>query len=146
MLWSRVAGDLLDLAALGLAFTGKKNCAARLLAATGAVAGATAIDIIAAAGAQAARRGDEVHFQHELALNATPDEAAQFFNDLPDPSEDICLLPTLRHAVRFDPAPGGRGSIMRLDAEVGGSGRSFRRSEERLLADEMQRFKQLLEA
>jgi uncharacterized membrane protein len=45
-MWSRVAGDALDLAALGAAMGSGKNSRAKLIAATGAVLGVTALDVI----------------------------------------------------------------------------------------------------
>src|SRR5215212_4421180 len=44
--WSRVAGDALDLAMLGAAFAMPKTNRTRLAAATAAVAGVTALDVI----------------------------------------------------------------------------------------------------
>jgi hypothetical protein len=46
--WSRVAGDAIDLAYLGAAFTGEENNKARLVGATVAVLGVTALDIMCA--------------------------------------------------------------------------------------------------
>ena len=46
--WSRVAGDALDLAFLGSAFAGKENNKRRLTGATIAVLGVTALDIMCA--------------------------------------------------------------------------------------------------
>ena len=47
-LWARVAGDMLDLASLGVAFTSKDRSAGKLAGATAAVAGVTALDILTA--------------------------------------------------------------------------------------------------
>lgn len=46
--WTRVAGDVLDLALLGAAFTSRRSNRARLAAATASVAGAMVMDIITA--------------------------------------------------------------------------------------------------
>ena len=46
--WSRVLGDAVDLAYLGAAFTGKENNKNRLLGATIAVLGVTALDVMCA--------------------------------------------------------------------------------------------------
>ena len=51
---SRVAGDIMDLPLLGLAFTGPGARPERLSAATAAVAGVTALDIIATRESEAA--------------------------------------------------------------------------------------------
>jgi uncharacterized membrane protein len=45
--WARVAGDAMDLALLGSALRGRSTSAARTLAATGAVVGALAADVVA---------------------------------------------------------------------------------------------------
>jgi uncharacterized membrane protein len=47
-LWSRVAGDVLDLASLAAAMTSRRTRRGRALLATAAVAGVTALDIVAA--------------------------------------------------------------------------------------------------
>ncbi|MFO0849176.1 MAG: hypothetical protein U0871_11575 [Gemmataceae bacterium] len=48
-LWSRVAGDVMDLATLGVAYAeGDRRDRGRVLAAAGAVAGVTALDIVCA--------------------------------------------------------------------------------------------------
>ena len=46
-LWARVAGDALDLAVLGSAFAGAPGRRANVGFATGAVAGVTALDVLA---------------------------------------------------------------------------------------------------
>jgi uncharacterized membrane protein len=46
--WARVAGDLVDLACLGAAFTSRRADRGRLAKAAGAVAGATALDLLCA--------------------------------------------------------------------------------------------------
>ena len=46
--WTRVAGDVVDLALLGAAFTSNRSNRARLAAATASVLGATMVDVIAA--------------------------------------------------------------------------------------------------
>lgn len=44
-LWARVAGDVIDMAALGTAFNGARRRRGRIAAALAAVAGVTALDI-----------------------------------------------------------------------------------------------------
>ena len=46
--WGRVAGDIIDLACLGAAFTSERSNRGRLTAAVAAVAGATAMDVLCA--------------------------------------------------------------------------------------------------
>ena len=46
--WGRVAGDIIDLACLGAAFTSGRSNRARLMTAATAVAGATALDVLCA--------------------------------------------------------------------------------------------------
>ena len=45
-MWARVAGDVMDLAALGSAFAGSKGKRGRIAAALAAVAGVTALDFV----------------------------------------------------------------------------------------------------
>ena len=52
-LWSRVGGDLMDLALLGTAFTSKGANARRAAATTAAVAGVTVVDVCAASASRA---------------------------------------------------------------------------------------------
>ena len=47
-LWSRVAGDVLDLATLAAAMTSRRSRRGRIMIATAAVAGVTALDLVAA--------------------------------------------------------------------------------------------------
>jgi hypothetical protein len=55
-LWSRVAGDAMDLALLGAAFRSYRGRALRLAAATAAVAGVTLLDVMCSRGLSRARR------------------------------------------------------------------------------------------
>jgi uncharacterized membrane protein len=82
-LWSRVAGDMMDLALLGVAFGGDDVQRRSLAAATAAVAGVTALDVMAgrSRGARQAKRHIERVF-HSMTVNGSPDEVYRFWRDL----------------------------------------------------------------
>lgn len=83
-LWGRVAGDALDLALLGAAFGGSRNRRARLAVATAAVAGVTAMDVLAARTAprsrwQPARR---IEVGAAVTVKGEPDELYRHWRSL----------------------------------------------------------------
>jgi uncharacterized membrane protein len=204
-MWSRFAGDLVDLALLGAALSDRKSERGRAAAATAAVAGVTALDFLAARKLQ--RSGPEAEpdqpfaFRRTLAVNCAPSEAYAFwrnFQNLPRfmehleavheqggarsrwvvkapaggtvecdaeivedrPNERIAWR-TLEDAdvrnsgsVSFEPAPGGRGTLisveMRYEPPAGAVGRTVAKlfgedPEEQVEAD-LKRFKHVLEA
>lgn len=87
-IWSRVAGDMLDLALLGGALAGRDSARhrGRLLAATAAVAGVTALDIASAA--RLSRNGSiqklvlPIHVARSVTLSRTPEEVYRFWRQL----------------------------------------------------------------
>jgi hypothetical protein len=162
LLWSRVAGDILDLSLLGVAFGSARNHRDRVLAATAAVVGVTALDVVAARrmtaidvpGAGTVLKGGRLVVEKTLGINASTEDAQRLLDELPAQSTTFECLADIKHAVHFEPAPRGRGSIMRVSVEVkprGGVFGSFlkkavRKSEEQLVYEDMRKFKQLLEA
>jgi uncharacterized membrane protein len=85
-LWSRVAGDAVDLSFLRTAMSGNESDRRRAVAATAAVVGVTILDIIAAerlgrtgAPRESARRG--VRVAHAVTLNRPIEEVYQFWRD-----------------------------------------------------------------
>jgi uncharacterized membrane protein len=68
-MWGRVAGDLLDLSAMGAAFASPATDRKRLAAATAAVAGVTALDL--ACSLQLSRNGDHAESTAVLVRKAT---------------------------------------------------------------------------
>ena len=93
-MWSRVAGDAMDLALLGAAMTSEDNDKARVVAATAAVAGVAALDIycsqqLSKNGADASlssREYDDATREpvHEMVtVNASPEACYRMWRDLP---------------------------------------------------------------
>lgn len=83
-LWSRVAGDALDLASLGVALTAPDAKRGKIAFATASVLGVTALDLICAQQLSQGNRG--IHAQGSIIVNRTPDEVYRFwrsFQNLP---------------------------------------------------------------
>jgi uncharacterized membrane protein len=78
-LWSRVGGDAVDLGLLGAAFTTPKANRGRLAAATAAVAGVTALDVICSR--QLSRHAGPLHVTQSVAINRPPEELYRFWRD-----------------------------------------------------------------
>ena len=136
-LWSRVGGDALDLATLGAAAREERSDPTRLALAAAAVAGVTALDLIAA------RRVDESHDDFPDFTVKMSDEQAITVKTSLEMVETAWVewcasgLSKLKnnYAVRFEPAPGARGTEVHLSG--GGS--------TGMLREELRRFKQRLE-
>jgi len=80
-LWGRVAGDILDLASLAAAMASDNNCRGRVIAATAAVAGVTALDVYC--GSQlSSGSGGPVEISRSIAINRSADEIYQFWRQL----------------------------------------------------------------
>src|SRR4051794_17780456 len=81
-LWSRVAGDAMDLALLGAAMTSSSSNRTRLTAATAAVAGVTALDVYCSqqmtrstsSGAMTTRSATPEPVRETVSVNASPEE------------------------------------------------------------------------
>jgi uncharacterized membrane protein len=136
-LWSRVGGDALDLATLTSAAADEGTNRGRLAFATAAVMGVAALDVLCAQRLSTAAGDDEgfgAHLEREQAVT------------IRSPLEEVeagwvkwCASGYARlknnYAVRFEPAPGARGTEMHLAG--GGSKGTVRQ--------ELRRFKQLME-
>ncbi|WP_336213877.1 SRPBCC family protein [Nonomuraea sp. LPB2021202275-12-8] len=80
--WSRVAGDAMDLALLGTALTGRSGGRRRrVAAATAAVTGITALDVLCAVRGSRARRGP-LKLRASIMINRPRDEVYLFWRDL----------------------------------------------------------------
>jgi uncharacterized membrane protein len=83
--WSRVAGDALDLATLGAAFASPKAKPGKLIAATAAVAGVTALDVICAQQLSSrpgmAMKSGVMQVRKSIAINRPPEELYRFWRD-----------------------------------------------------------------
>ena len=82
--WSRVAGDALDLAALGGAFASPKSNKGRLAFATANVMAVTALDLICAqqlSSRDSTTTGGTNQVRKSLIINRAPEELYQFWHD-----------------------------------------------------------------
>ncbi|HEY2897941.1 MAG TPA: SRPBCC family protein, partial [Gemmatimonadaceae bacterium] len=85
--WSRVAGDVMDLSMLGTAMTKDDADRSRLNAATAAVIGVTALDIVAGNGLstqQSARNGGRasgIHVRRSITVGRPREEVYSFWHD-----------------------------------------------------------------
>ncbi|MFC0505934.1 SRPBCC family protein [Micromonospora costi] len=201
--WTRVAGDAMDLALLGRAMADRCGERRRRVAfTTAAVAGITALDLIAATRASRARRarGRLIRIDLGVTVNRSPAEAYRFWRDIENlprfmshvesiRAEDLrrshwmARGPAGRHIewdaeivddqpnrsiawrsmpgtrvpnagrVRFVPAPGDRGTEVRVQLgyapPAGSLGRAvaklFGEEPEQQVRDDLRRFKQVLE-
>ena len=197
--WSRVAGDALDLASLGMAFTAPNAKKGRLAFATANVLAVTALDVMCAR--QLSANGSQgIHASGICIVNRSPEEVYTFwrnFENLPrfmrhlesvqdmgngrsrwkargpagmevqweativadDPGKVITWRSLEGSdvdnagAVRFESAPGGRGTIIKVNIEyvpMGGAlgsviAKLFGEEPEQQMDDDLRRFKQVME-
>ena len=197
-MWSRVAGDALDLVSLGVACSAPDAKRGRITFATINVAAVTALDVIAAM--QLSNGNQGIHAQGTCIVNRAPDEVYTFwrnFQNLPrfmrhlesvedlgdgrshwvvkgpagmsvewdatiiaDEPGKVITWRSLENsdvdhagAVRFERAPGGRGTIVKVNfqynpiAGVLGAAvaKLFGEEPEQQLDDDLRRFKQVME-
>ena len=135
-LWARVAGDVLDIAALAAAPKTDRG-GAKVGAAFTSRAGALAADIAAARRlpSQPSSRADRPQeISKAFTINRPPEEVAQLWNEL-SPLGDV-----VEH-VRFDLAPGDRGTEVRVRFVP----RWFGRRSPAQVQEQLRQFKQLVE-
>jgi uncharacterized membrane protein len=120
---TRIAGDAVDLALLGAAFVPGRNRRNRLIMATTAVAGVTALDIISSRKLKQRDRlqTGEVHFRHSVTINRSREELFAFWRNF----ENLVQLTTELESVRnLDQnrsrwvAGGPAGTRVEWDAEI----------------------------
>jgi uncharacterized membrane protein len=84
--WSRVGGDAIDLALLGVAFTSPRAKRGRLTAATAAVVGVTALDVICSRElgrrSSATASGGAIRIAQAITINRSPEELYKFWQNL----------------------------------------------------------------
>lgn len=81
-LWSRVAGDGMDLALLAAALRDRRNDQRRLTATTAAIAGVTLVDLIASVrSSRSSRRGATVRERATITVRRPVDEVYGFWRD-----------------------------------------------------------------
>ncbi|MGB7923327.1 MAG: SRPBCC family protein, partial [Pyrinomonadaceae bacterium] len=122
--WSRVAGDALDLAALGVAFASPDSRKGRVAFATANVLGVTALDVLCAQ--QLSRRngtttGGAIQVKKSIAINRSPEELYSFWRDFENLPRFMNHLESVRttgegrsHWVAKAPA----GTTVEWDAEI----------------------------
>ena len=86
--WSRVAGDMMDLAMLGRAMTSSDNSRGRTVFATAAVLGVTALDMLAGQQlssspnvAVSTGEGAGIHVRKSVTVGRSPEEVYSFWHD-----------------------------------------------------------------
>ncbi|MFN7927941.1 MAG: SRPBCC family protein [Blastocatellia bacterium] len=123
--WSRVAGDAMDLALLGTAFTLPKSNRGRLVAATAAVAGVTALDVLCSQ--QVSRVANErtpgaaLRVQHAVTINRPPEELYRFWRDfqhLPRFMKHLEAIQVTGEKQSHWVARGPLGTTVEWDAEI----------------------------
>ena len=134
-LWSRVGGDAVDLVSLGAAASDEGTARAPVLLAAMAMLGVTALDLLAAS-----RAGNASESWGRSALNEQATTVKATIEDAEAAWIEWCASgrsPLVSdYAVRFELAPGARGTEVHL------AGRCSKSS----LREELRRFKQMVEA
>jgi uncharacterized membrane protein len=117
-MWTRVAGDLVDLATLGSAFGQRDARLARLAAATVAVAGVTALDVLCSAQLS---RGGPFCASSTVLIGRKPDELYPFWKDLSNVTKLEPFLESVRRLAqdrwRWRVRIGG-GPLIEIDTEI----------------------------
>src|SRR5215207_601172 len=167
-MWSRVAGDAIDLALLAQAHRHKRRDPDRLYGAVGFVGGILALDLYTAI---ALSRADRVHVrdgegstgigvEHDtrggsarvrtaITVNRGEDELRQAFRAFDWRAFDAAALESSGE-VRFLPAPGGRGTEIHVDHQPArAAGRALAKAvgkaPDQQIDDDLRRFKSCVE-
>ena len=199
-LWSRVAGDVVDLATLGVAAAATRNSAGTAIG-IASVAGVTVLDVMAARRSCAESNGQATAARAEasMMINRSPEECYNFWRRLENLPRFMMYLESVRTigerrshwtaqvtgtqiewdaeietdvpnhritwrtapeseftnsgAVEFEQAPGGRGTIVRVQMDYGNmwhalgaaAATALGKSPEQLIKKELCRFKQVME-
>jgi len=196
--WSRVAGDAIDLASLGKSFTSPAAKPGRLAFATANVMAVTALDLICASQLTNGQSG--IHAKATCIVNREPEEVYTFWRDFRNLPQFMSHLESVEElgedrsewtakgpagstvtwratiiadrpgesitwrslensdvdnagAVRFERAPGGRGTIVKVNIQyappagiLGATvARFFGEEPNQQLDDDLRRFKQVME-
>lgn len=202
--WSRVGGDAIDLALLGGAFTLPKSKRGKVVAATAAVIGVTALDVFSAkqlvSSSDATAESGAISVRQSIAINRSPEELYNFWHDFQNLPHFMKHLESVQMigegrshwiakapagttvewdaeitadqpnkliawrslegadvdsvgAVRFERAPTGHGTIVKVDMEYNPPGgvigaavaKLFGEDPDWQVKDDLRRFKQMLE-
>lgn len=117
--WSRVAGDAMDLASLGVAFTAPDAKRGRVAFATANVLAVTALDLICAK--QLSNGNQGVHAKTSCIVNATPEEVYDFwrnFENLPRFMKHLESVEDLGDGRSHWKAKGPAGTTVEWDATI----------------------------
>jgi len=157
-LWSRVAGDVLDLAMLGVALGNDRNHRGRTMGAALAVLGVTGLDILAARQlsrqrAEAVENDEQIGEQTLFRIVTIKAHPANVESDWNDWVATQGGEEARRATVTFAPAPGGRGTEVRAEltytpkaGKLGTVARKLtHKSPGQMLGQDLKRFKMLLE-
>jgi uncharacterized membrane protein len=112
--WSRVAGDALDLAALGAAFASPKSHKGRVTFATANVLAVTALDVLCAqqVSSNNSTTGGGTDVKKSIIINSSPEELYGFWRDLRN-------LPRIMHQLKSVQETGGNRSRWVANAPAG---------------------------
>lgn len=125
--WSRVAGDVMDLSMLGTAMTKDDTDRTRLNAATAAVIGVTALDIVTGSGLssqQSARNGGRtsgIHIKRSITVARPREEVYSFWHDfknLPRFMKHLESVTVMGNGRSHWKAKAPAGSTVEWDAET----------------------------
>ncbi|HWE48379.1 MAG TPA: SRPBCC family protein [Bryobacteraceae bacterium] len=201
LVWSRVAGDAMDLVSLGSALTSRKNDRLKTAGAFAAVAGVTAVDVLCAQrmSRQHHKSPTMAEAKGSIVINHSPEESYRFWRNLESLPQFMQFISRVQvtgdrqshwvaafpggksvewdaeltedvpdrriawrssrgsdvyhfGAVDFEPAPGGRGTVVKVRMNYGGPGTAAAvfaklagKSPEQILHKDLKRFKQLIE-
>jgi hypothetical protein len=135
--WSRVAGDVAHLAMLGAAFARKRERADRLAAAMAFVVACGVVDTVAALRlGQAPAKGLPPKVREAVTIRKPRDEVRRFWNEFDFATPPLKGSSADADFVAFDPAPGDRGTEVKVELERGLGA---------AVKDELRRFKQITE-
>lgn len=118
-MWSRVAGDVMDLTSLGIACTAPDAKTGRITFATANVLAVTALDVIAAKQLSGGKKG--VHASASCIVNAQPEEVYRFwreFTNLPRFMEHLESVTELGEGRSHWIAKGPAGMKVEWDAMI----------------------------
>jgi len=118
-LWSRVAGDAVDLTLLGIALSSGESDRTRVGVATAAVVGVTALDLISST--RHTSNGEPIQVRKAITINRPPEELYRFWRDfqnLPRFMKNLESVQVLGGDRSHWVASGPGGSRIEWDAEM----------------------------
>jgi uncharacterized membrane protein len=119
--WSRVGGDALDLGLLTAAFLSPNSNKTRVAAATAAVMGVTALDVMTAAQLSRSTHRGDIPVKESIIINRSPEEVYQFWREVENLPRFMYHLESVKVIDRNRShwiAKGPLGARVEWDAEV----------------------------